>query len=177
MSRIGRNPIPVPDGVSVSVEGPEVTVRGKLGELRSAIPEAIEAVADGAAVRLVPRGEGPDVRALWGLSRALVANMVTGVSEGFTHHLEIEGTGYRAAVKDGSLVLTLGFSHEIHVPVPEDIEVKCPRPVEIEISGRDRQRVGQFAAEIRAFRRPEPYKGKGIRYRGEYVRRKEGKAK
>lgn len=177
MSRIGRNPVPVPDGVSVSVEGSEVAVKGRLGELRSAVPEAVGVtVADG-AVRLAPRGEGPEVPALWGLARALVANMVTGVSEGFVRHLEIEGTGYRAAVKDGSLVLALGFSHEIHIPVPDDIEVACPRPVEIEIRGRDRQRVGQFAAEVRAFRRPEPYKGKGIRYRGEYVRRKEGKAK
>ena len=177
MSRVGKHPVPVPDGVAVTVEGPRVTVEGKLGTLAQAFPASVEIRHTDQTIEVAPRSTSDEARAAWGMTRALIANMVTGVSTGFKRHLDIEGVGYRAAVKEGILNLQLGYSHDVHIAVPADLEVACPRPTEIEISGASRQRVGQLAAEIRAFRPPEPYKGKGVRFRGEYVRRKEGKRK
>ena len=177
MSRIGKHPVPIPDGVTVTVEGLRVTVEGTLGTLSQTFPASVDIRHTGEAVEVAPRSKGDDSRAAWGMTRALVANMVTGVSTGFKRLLDIEGVGYRAAVKEGVLNLQLGYSHDVHIAVPDDLTVVCPRQTEIEISGASRQRVGQLAAEIRAFRPPEPYKGKGVRYRGEFVRRKEGKRK
>ena len=178
MSRIGKHPVSVPDGVEVAVSGRTVTVRGRRGELRRTLPDAVSVSrGEDGSVRVEPRGEDRRSRSMWGLSRSLVGNMVAGVSQGYTRHLEIRGVGYRAAVDDGVLSLQLGYSHDIKVAVPPDVEVACERPTEIAVSGADKQRVGQIAAEIRALRKPEPYKGKGIRYRGEYVRQKVGKKK
>ena len=177
MSRIGKTPVPVPDGVTVNVAGQEVTAKGKLGQLSVTLNEAVLAELDGNQVWVKPRDDSKRSQTMWGLSRTLVNNMVIGVSEGFTVNLEINGIGYRAAVQGNNLNLQLGYSHDINFPIPEGITVKCSRPTAIEISGANRQRVGQVAAEVRAFRKPEPFKGKGIRYVGEYVRRKEGKKK
>ena len=177
MSRVGKNPVPVPDGVTVRIEGARVTVNGTLGELSQIFPASVELREVGQTIEVNPRTGDDESRAAWGMTRALLANMVTGVSAGFTRHLDIEGVGYRAAVKDGILNLQLGYSHDVHIAIPGDLQVNCPRQTEIEISGADRQRVGQLAAEIRAFRPPEPYKGKGVRHRGEFIRRKEGKRK
>jgi large subunit ribosomal protein L6 len=177
MSRIGKNPVPIPDGVEVQLAGDQLTAKGRLGLLSLALsPEVTTVVADN-AVTIRPRSESKQARAMWGTTRALVSNMVTGVSQGFTRTLEINGVGYRAAVQGNTLTLQLGFSHEIAYPIPADVRIACERPTAIAVSGSDRQRVGQVAAEIRAFRPPEPYKGKGIRYAGEAVRRKEGKKK
>ena len=177
MSRIGKNAVPLPDGVTVNVAGQEVTAKGKLGQLSITLNQAVLAELDGNQVWVKPRDDSKRSQTMWGLSRTLVNNLVTGVSKGFTVNLEINGVGYRAAVQGNSLNLQLGYSHDINYPIPEGITVKCSRPTAIEISGTDRQKVGQVAAEVRAFRKPEPYKGKGIRYVGEYVRRKEGKKK
>ncbi|MCY4430268.1 MAG: 50S ribosomal protein L6 [Rhodospirillales bacterium] len=177
MSRVGKHPVPIPDGVTVTVEGLRVTVEGKLGTLSQTFPTSVEIRHANQAIEVVPRSTSDDSRAAWGMTRALIANMVTGVSAGFKRFLDIEGVGYRAAFKEGILNLQLGYSHDVHIAVPDDLTVACPRPTEIEISGASRQRVGQLAAEIRAFRPPEPYKGKGVRHRGEFVRRKEGKRK
>lgn len=177
MSRIGKHSVKVPDGVEVAVTGRTVTVKGRRGELSRTLPDAVSLRADGGEIHVTPRGEDRRSRSMWGLSRTLVNNMVVGVSEGYTRHLEIRGVGYRAAMADGVLSLQLGYSHEIKVAVPEDVEVACERPTAISVTGADKQRVGQIAAEIRALRKPEPYKGKGIRYQGEYVRQKVGKKK
>lgn len=178
MSRIGKHPVSVPDGVEVAVSGRTVTVRGRRGELRQTLPDAVSVSrGEDGSVHVEPRGEDRRSRSMWGLSRSLVDNMVMGVSQGYTRRLEIRGVGYRAAVDDGVLSLQLGYSHDIKLAVPPDVEVTCERPTEIAVSGADKQRVGQIAAEIRALRKPEPYKGKGIRYRGEYVRQKVGKKK
>ncbi len=177
MSRIGKNAVPLPDGVTVNVAGQEVTAKGKLGQLSITLNQAVLAELDGNQIWVKPRDDSRRSQTMWGLSRTLVNNLVTGVSEGFTVNLEINGIGYRAAVQGNNLNLQLGFSHDINYPIPEGITVKCSRPTAIEVSGADRQKVGQVAAEVRAFRKPEPYKGKGIRYAGEYVRRKEGKKK
>lgn len=177
MSRVGKHPVPIPDGVTVTVEGLRVTVEGKLGTLSQSFPTSVEIRHANQAIEVLPRSTSDDARAAWGMTRALIANMVTGVSAGFKRFLDIEGVGYRAAFKEGILNLQLGYSHDVHIAVPDDLTVACPRPTEIEISGASRQRVGQLAAEIRAFRPPEPYKGKGVRHRGEFVRRKEGKRK
>lgn len=177
MSRVGKYPVAIPDGVNVAVSGHEVTVKGKLGELVAMLTADVDiTVADG-QVSVAPRGHGKRARSMWGTSRSVIDNMITGVCEGFKVELEIQGVGYRAAVEGKDLVLQLGYSHEIHYPVPEGISIACERPTQIAVSGIDRQRVGQVAAEIRGFRKPEPYKGKGIRYVGEWVRRKEGKKK
>ncbi len=177
MSRIGKHPVPIPDGVEVALAGEQLTARGRLGMLSLALSDEVTAtVADG-AVTIRPNSESKPARAMWGTTRALVSNMVTGVSQGFTKALEISGVGYRAAVQGNTLNLQLGFSHEVAFPIPADVRITCERPTAITVSGPDRQRVGQVAAEIHAFRPPEPYKGKGIRYAGEAVRRKEGKKK
>ena len=177
MSRIGKHPVAVPDGVSVAVSGQRVTVKGKLGELSQELPREVRVEQQDGSIRVTPRGDEKRARAMWGLSRSLVANMVGGVTQGFTKRLQISGVGYRASAEGKMLNLQLGFSHDIKYAIPEDIEVRCDNPTTITISGADRQRVGKIASEIRSFRPPEPYKGKGIRYEGERILRKEGKKK
>lgn len=177
MSRIGKDPVTVPSGVEVVIAEQAITIKGKLGELNQPLVDEVEVSRDGDNIWVKPRGDDRRARAMWGTTRSVIQSMVQGVSEGFSRTLEITGVGYRAAV-DGSLLnLQLGYSHEIKMAIPSDIEIKCARPTLITVTGYDRQRVGQIAAEIRSFRKPEPYKGKGIRYAGEYVRRKEGKKK
>jgi large subunit ribosomal protein L6 len=177
MSRIGKHPVPIPSGVEVALAGDRLTAKGQLGTLSLVVSSEVTATIAEGAVSIAPRNETKQARALWGTTRALVNNMVHGVSQGFSKTLEINGVGYRAAVADGRLNLQLGYSHDIAFPIPGDVRIACERPTVITISGADRQRVGQVAAEIRAFRPPEPYKGKGIKYSTETVRRKEGKKK
>jgi large subunit ribosomal protein L6 len=177
MSRVGKHPVTIPAGVQASLAGEVLTVSGGKGKLTLAISSDVTAtVADG-AVTIAPNGESKQARSMWGTTRALVNNMVTGVSAGFTRTLEINGVGYRAAVQGRTLTLQLGYSHDIPYPIPDDIQIACERPTLIAVSGADRQRVGQVAAEIRSYRPPEPYKGKGVKYSDETVRRKEGKKK
>lgn len=177
MSRIGKYPVTIPQGVTVEVAGQTVTAKGKVGTLKLALSEEVTAAVAEGKVVVTPRTETKRARVHWGTSRALINNMVSGVSKGFAKSLEIEGVGYRAAVQGKNLVLQLGFSHDVVFPIPSDIKITCDKPTSINISGADRQRVGQTAAVIRAFRKPEPYKGKGIKYAGEAIRRKEGKKK
>jgi len=177
MSRVGKYPVSVPSGVSVQISGPEISVTGKLGESRLPLRDDVEVTLDGNLVWVKPRNDGKQARMMWGTTRALINNMVKGVSDGFTVNLDINGVGYRAAVEGKVLKLQLGYSHDVNYPIPDDITMKCDKPTSISISGRDRQRVGQIAAEIRAFRGPEPYKGKGIKYETETILRKEGKKK
>jgi large subunit ribosomal protein L6 len=177
MSRIGKHPVPLPDGVKVALAGQTLTVSGKLGELERTLPKEVQITQEDGALTVRPRGESKRARSMWGLSRTLVANMVDGVFKGFTKRLVISGVGYRAGIDGKILNLQLGYSHDIKYAVPEDIDVKCETPTAITITGADRQRVGQIAAEVRAFRLPEPYKGKGIRYADEVILRKEGKKK
>jgi len=177
MSRIGKNPVAIPSGVQVTLAGQTLTARGRTDTLTLAVSNDVEVtVADG-NVTVAPKSESTRARAMWGTRRALVNNMVVGVSTGFTRNLEINGVGYRAAVQGANLNLQLGYSHDIVYPIPKDVKIACERPTAIAITGADRQRVGQIAAEIRAFRPPEPYKGKGIKYAEETIRRKEGKKK
>ncbi len=177
MSRIGKNPVTIPDGVTVNLDGQVLTAKGRLGNLSLIVGGDVTAtIADG-AVTIAPNSESKRARAMWGTTRALVNNMVTGVATGFTRNLDINGVGYRAAVQGNTLNLQLGYSHDIPYPIPKDVQITCERPTAISVTGADRQRVGQVAAEIRAFRPPEPYKGKGVKYRDETVRRKEGKKK
>jgi large subunit ribosomal protein L6 len=177
MSRVGKHPVEIPSGVEVQMSGQTLSAKGSLGALRLVVSnEVTAAVADG-AVTIAPKNDTKHARAMWGTTRALVNNMVTGVAKGFSVTLEINGVGYRAAVQGNTLNLQLGYSHEIAYPIPSDVKIVCERPTLINVSGADRQRVGQIAAEIRAYRPPEPYKGKGIKYSTETVRRKEGKKK
>jgi len=177
MSRIGKNPVAVPNGVEVELSGRTLSAKGALGTLRLVVSNEVTAtIADG-MVTIAPTSDAKHARAMWGTTRALVNNMVTGVSKGFSVTLEINGVGYRAAVQGDTLNLQLGYSHDIAFPIPKDVRIACERPTIITVSGADRQRVGQVAAEIRAYRPPEPYKGKGIKYATETVRRKEGKKK
>lgn len=177
MSRIGKHPVPIPDGVTVEISGRQVTAKGKLGELHVTLMEEVEVKRDGDQIVVRPRDDSDRAQQMWGTARSVVNNLVTGVAEGFTRGLEINGVGYRAQVQGKDLVLQLGFSHEVRYPVPEGITVQCADQTHIAVSGADKQRVGQTAAEIRAFRPPEPYKGKGIKYADEYIMRKEGKKK
>ena len=177
MSRIGKHPIPIPDGVTVEISGRQVTAKGKLGELHLTLMEEVEVKRDGDQIVVRPRDDSDRAQQMWGTARSVVNNLVTGVAEGFTRSLEINGVGYRARIEGKDLVLQVGFSHEVHYPIPEGITVQCPDQTHISVSGADKQRVGQTAAEIRAFRPPEPYKGKGIKYADEYILRKEGKKK
>lgn len=177
MSRVGKYPVSVPSGVTVQIAGRDVTVKGKLGESHLALSDEVDVSLDGAEVWVKPLNDGKRARMMWGTTRALINNMVKGVSAGFTVNLEINGVGYRAAVQGKALQLQLGFSHDVLYPIPEDISIKCDKPTSIAITGRDRQRVGQIAAEIRSYRGPEPYKGKGIKYEAETILRKEGKKK
>jgi large subunit ribosomal protein L6 len=177
MSRIGKHPVAIPDGVKVEMAGEVMTATGGNGKLSLAVSADVTAtIADG-AVTIAPKDESKRARAMWGTTRALVNNMITGVATGFTRNLEINGVGYRAAVQGSTLSLQLGYSHDISYPIPSEIKIACERPTLIAVTGADRQRVGQVAAEIRSFRPPEPYKGKGIKYSDETVRRKEGKKK
>jgi large subunit ribosomal protein L6 len=177
MSRVGKHPVAVPSGVQVELSGQTLSAKGGLGTLRLVVSNEVSAsVADG-AVTIAPKNDTKRARAMWGTTRALVNNMVTGVSKGFSVTLEINGVGYRAAVQGNTLTLQLGYSHEIAYPIPDGVKIACERPTVITVSGADRQRIGQIAAEIRAYRPPEPYKGKGIKYSTEIVRRKEGKKK
>ena len=177
MSRIGKKPVPVPSGVQATVQGQTVKVKGPKGALEIALHDDVAAALEGGAVQITPRHETQRARAMWGLSRSLVANLVAGVTSGFEKRLEITGVGYRAAVQGKNLQLQLGYSHDVAYPIPDGIQIVTPRPTEIVITGIDRQKVGQVAAEIRGFRPPEPYKGKGVKYAGEYIFRKEGKKK
>ena len=177
MSRIGKHPVTIPAGVTVDLAGQILTAKGSLGTLSLTVSSEVEAkIADG-HVTVTPKNDSKRARALWGTTRALVNNMVTGVATGFTRNLEINGVGYRAAVQGNTLTLQLGYSHDVLYPIPKDVKIACERPTAISISGADRQRVGQVAAEIRSYRPPEPYKGKGVKYSDETVRRKEGKKK
>ena len=177
MSRIGKHPVPIPAGVEVQLSGETLTAKGQLGTLSLAVSDEVTATIAEGAVTIAPKSETKRARAMWGTTRALVNNMVTGVATGFTRNLEINGVGYRAAVQGSTLNLQLGYSHDIPFPIPQDVRITCVRPTAIRITGADRQRVGQVAAEIRGYRPPEPYKGKGIKYADEFIRRKEGKKK
>ena len=177
MSRIGKKPVALPKGVTASVEGKTVKVKGPKGELNVTLVEEIDASVDTNGVTLTPRKDMERAAQMWGLSRTLVNNLVQGVTNGFSEKLEIQGVGYRAAVLGKNLNLQLGFSHDVLYPIPAGITITSEKPTMLTVSGIDKQLVGQVAAEIRAYRPPEPYKGKGVRYAGEYVRRKEGKKK
>lgn len=177
MSRIGKHPVAIPSGVEVTIADNVLTAKGGKGTLRVALHESVNVVRENGSVVIAPRDGSRRARTMWGTTRSLINNAVTGASEGFKRRLEIVGVGYRASVQGKSLVLQLGYSHDIEFPIPDDVDIKCERPTVIDVSGADKQRVGQVASEIRAFRKPEPYKGKGIRYQDEYVRRKEGKKK
>ena len=177
MSRIGKKTVPVPAGVTVTLEGQTVTVKGPKGQLAWTIVEEIEVKQDGGELTLTPTSQTQRARSMWGLSRTLVANMVQGVTQGFEQSLELVGVGYRATLKGSDLSLALGFSHDVDIPPPEGISFAVPKQTEVKISGIDKQVVGEIAARIRRIRPPEPYKGKGVRYQGETVRRKEGKKK
>ncbi|MCZ8088412.1 MAG: 50S ribosomal protein L6 [Brevundimonas sp.] len=177
MSRIGKKTIAIPKGVTVTLNGQTVSVKGPRGDRIWTVADEIEVSQAGDELSLIPRSDSQRARAMWGLSRTLVANMVTGVTEGFERSLELVGVGYRAALKGKDLSLQLGFSHDVDIKAPEGITFAVPKQTEIKISGSDKQAVGQIAAVIRKLRPPEPYKGKGVRYAGETVRRKEGKKK
>lgn len=177
MSRIGKKPVVVPQGVEVSLNGQNIAAKGPKGELVATLSELVSVVQGDDGLTLSPVDKTQDALSFWGLSRSLVENIVTGVSEGFSRKLELQGVGYRAQMQGSTLKLSLGFSHDVDFPVPEGISVDCPSQTEIIVSGIDKQKVGQVAAEIRSYRPPEPYKGKGVRYEGEYVFRKEGKKK
>jgi large subunit ribosomal protein L6 len=177
MSRIGKKPVALPKGVTATVEGQTVKVKGPKGELKVTLVPEVEVSLGADGVSVMPRKEMERAPAMWGLSRSLVNNLVVGVTTGFTSKLEIQGVGYRAAVQGKNLNLQLGFSHDVAYPIPAGIAITAEKPTMLTITGIDKQLVGQVAAEIRSYRRPEPYKGKGVRYEGEYVRRKEGKKK
>jgi large subunit ribosomal protein L6 len=177
MSRVGKYPVEIPAGVQVAIAGGMVTAKGKLGELKLSLTDLVQASVDGNHVTVKPNSNETRARMMWGTTRALIATMVKGVSTGYTKSLEITGTGYRAAVQGKNLEINLGFSHPVVFPVPDGIKITCERPTSIKVEGMDKRQVGQVAAEIRAFRPPEPYKGKGARYSDEVIRRKEGKKK
>lgn len=177
MSRVGKKPVTVPSGVTASVDGQTVKVKGSKGELFFVVPQDVSVVLENGSVKVDPRSQTKVARSMWGLSRAMVQSIVDGVSKGFEKKLEITGVGYKAAVQGKILKLSLGYSHDIDYEIPAGISVVTPRPTEIVVTGIDKQKVGQTAAEIREFRGPEPYKGKGVRYAGEFIFRKEGKKK
>jgi large subunit ribosomal protein L6 len=177
MSRIGKSPVAIPQGVSIELASGVLTAKGKLGTLKLAVNSEVDAAVKDGEVLVTPKNQTKRARMAWGTVRALVNNMVTGVATGYTINLDINGVGYRAAVQGKDLVLQLGYSHDVHFPIPSDIKIACEKPTAIAITGADKQRVGQVAAVIRSFRGPEPYKGKGIKYQSETIRRKEGKKK
>ena len=177
MSRVGKNPVTIPQGVTVDVASGVATVKGKLGTLKLPITKEVEVSVQDGKVFVQPANENQQSRIMWGTTRANLRNMVEGVSKGYSKSLEISGVGYRAAVQGKNLQLQMGYSHDVSYPIPEGITIKCEKPTSIQISGFDKQKVGQVAAEIRAVRPPEPYKGKGIKYDRETILRKEGKKK
>ncbi|KAF2989528.1 50S ribosomal protein L6 [Methylocystis sp. MJC1] len=177
MSRIGKKPVVVPAGVTAKVDGQLVSVKGSKGQLEFLVPDDVTVVHQDNAIKVDPRNDTKRARALWGTSRARVNNLIVGVTSGFEKKLEITGVGYRAAVQGKVLQLALGYSHDVNYPIPNGISILTPKPTEITISGMDKQQVGQVAAEIRALRGPEPYKGKGVKYANEFIFRKEGKKK
>jgi large subunit ribosomal protein L6 len=177
MSRVGKYPVEIPAGVQVAIANGMVTAKGKLGELKLSLTDRVEASVDGNKVTVKPKNNESQSRMMWGTTRALIATMVKGVSTGYEKSLEITGTGYRAAVVGKNLEINLGFSHPVIYPVPEGIKISCEKPTSIKVEGMDKRQVGQVAAEIRSYRPPEPYKGKGARYTDETIRRKEGKKK
>jgi len=177
MSRIGKKAVAIPAGVTASVEGQIVKMKGPKGALQFVVPDDIIVKMDKGAIKVDPRSETKRALAMWGTSRTLVSNLIAGVTKGFETKLEISGVGYRAAVQGKNLQIALGYSHDIVFAIPEGIAIATPKPTEIVVTGIDKQKVGQVAAEIRAFRGPEPYKGKGVKYAGEFIFRKEGKKK
>jgi large subunit ribosomal protein L6 len=177
MSRIGNKAVAIPSGVTANVDGQTVKMKGPKGALQAVLHDDVEVKMDKGAVTVTPRSETKRARSLWGTSRTQVANLIAGVTKGFEEKLEITGVGYRAAVQGKTLQLQLGFSHDVNFAIPEGITIATPKPTEIVIAGIDKQKVGQVAAEIRGYRPPEPYKGKGVKYAGEYIFRKEGKKK
>ena len=177
MSRVGKKPVAVPTGVTAKVEGQTVSVKGPKGELKFTVPDDVVVALDNGAIKVDPRTESKRARAMWGMSRSLINNLVVGVTAGYERKLEITGVGYKAAVAGKNLQLSLGYSHDVNYPIPAGIAIATPKPTEVTITGIDKRQVGQVAAEIRAFRGPEPYKGKGIKYEGEFIFRKEGKKK
>ena len=177
MSRIGKKPVVIPSGVTAKLEGRTIAVKGAKGELKFTAPDEVAVSIDGAAVHVKPLGEDKRSRSMWGMARAQIANLVGGVTQGFERKLEISGVGYKAAVAGKNLQLSLGYSHDIMYPIPAGVTITTPKPTEITVAGIDKRQVGQVASEIRAFRGPEPYKGKGVKYVGEFIFRKEGKKK
>jgi large subunit ribosomal protein L6 len=177
MSRIGKRAVPVPSGVTANVEGQTIKVKGPKGALQLVLHDDVKAVMDKSGIKVDPRSETKRARSQWGTSRTLISNLIVGVTKGYEEKLEITGVGYRAAVQGKNLQLQVGLSHDVAYPIPTGITIATPKPTEITISGADKQLVGQVAAEIRSYRPPEPYKGKGVKYAGEYIFRKEGKKK
>src|SRR5436190_3856631 len=177
MSRVGKKPVAIPSGVTASIEGQLVNVKGPKGALSVTLHDDVAAKLEGSELKVDPRFDTKRARAMWGTYRSLLANVITGVTKGFERKLEISGVGYRAALQGKNLQVQLGYSHDIVYPIPEGITIVTPRPTEVVVSGIDGQKVGHVAAQIRSFRKPEPYKGKGVKYAGEYIFRKEGKKK
>jgi large subunit ribosomal protein L6 len=177
MSRIGKKPVPVPDGVTATVDGQTITAKGPKGELKFVVNDEVLVKMDNGEIKVDPRDESQEARAKWGMSRTMIDNIIKGVKDGFEKRLEITGVGYRAAMQGNNLQLSVGLSHEVIYQPPEGVTLAVPRPTEIVVTGIDNQQVGQVASEIRSYRSPEPYKGKGVRYAGEKVFRKEGKKK
>ncbi|MCY1672486.1 50S ribosomal protein L6 [Novosphingobium sp. SL115] len=177
MSRIGKKPVTIPSGVTANIADGQLTVKGPKGTLTLTLRDEISYTVEADSILVKPANDTKQARAFWGMQRTLVSNLVTGVTEGYTKVLEITGVGYRATAQGANLKLQLGYSHDVDFPVPEGIEVKTPDNTTVQITGIDKQKVGQVAAEIRRWRKPEPYKGKGIKYRGEFIFRKEGKKK
>ncbi len=177
MSRIGKRPVEVPTGVSVELSGRDLSFKGPKGEMGFTLVDEVICEVKDNIVTISPRDQSKRSRSMWGMQRTLVNNYIEGVSQGYTKELEVNGVGFRAILQGKILVLQLGYSHDIHYPIPEGIEIKCEKPTSIAISGNSKQRVGQVAAEIRSLRAPEPYKGKGVKYVNEYIFRKEGKKK
>lgn len=176
MSRVGKKPVPVPTGVTAKIDGQQVAVKGAKGELNFVVPDEVSVSMDGGLIKVDPRNDSKRARAMWGMSRAMINNLVTGVSKGFERKLEITGVGYKAEIKPYGALLSLGFSHQIEYKTPAGVSITAPNPTTVVIEGASKELVGQVAAEIRSFRKPEPYKGKGVKYQGEVIRRKAGKA-
>ena len=177
MSRVGKKPVQLPDGIEAIIAANEITIKGQKGKLNAIFPETVKLEKENDKILISPLNETKSAKSAWGMTRTIINNMVLGVTNGFNRNLEINGVGYRASIEGNILTLQLGFSHDIKLAIPQDLEVKCVKPTEISISGISKQRVGQFASEIRRLRKPEPYKGKGIKYQEEVIRRKEGKKK
>ena len=177
MSRIGKKPVAIPAGVTAKLDGQSIAVKGAKGELKFTAPKEVGVTVEGNVVHIKPLGDDKRSRAMWGTARAQVQNLVIGVTKGFEKKLEINGVGYKAAIAGKNLQLSLGFSHDVIYPIPAGVSIVAPKPTEITVAGIDKRQVGQVAAEIRGFRGPEPYKGKGVKYAGEFIFRKEGKKK